>query len=267
MQKEQLDFIPFSDSLMFSLVMQDPKKCAAFLERLFPGEKIGEVRFPDETYLETEKTIIPGMDSKTVRLDALFSTQSKWFDIEMQVGTEKNLALRSRYYHCVMDVNHLHRGEEYDTLKPTYVIFLCAYDPCGLGKYMYSFQNFDIENHLPMNDLAFTIYLNTKCKPENVPEELRELYRYINLQKKAGNLAAYDGQDKFVQEIHAKVQELNEGRGLSSVMTWEQETRRQVRQAKEENKLATARRMKAKGYPAEEIAEICELTPEEVAKL
>ncbi len=91
-----------------------------------------------------------------------------------------------------------------------------------------------IENHLPMNDLAFTLYLNTKCKPENVPEELRELYRYINLQKKAGKLAAYDGQDKFVREIHTKVQELNAGRGLSSVMTWEQETRRQVRRAREE---------------------------------
>lgn len=121
-----------------------------------------------------------------------------------------------------------------------------------------------------MNDFAYTMYLNTKCKPEEVPEELRELYRYINLQKKAGKLAAYDGQDKFVQEIHARVQELNAEKELKSVMTLEQDMRIKVRQAREEgaeeSKFASARRMKAKGYPAEEIAEICELSLEEVAK-
>lgn len=70
-------------------------------------------------------------------------------------------------------------------------------------------------------------------------------------------------------------------------MTLEQDMRIKVRQAREEgeaagyksgeadgkkegileNKLVNARRMKAKGYPAEEIAEICELTPEEIAEL
>ena len=35
---------------------------------------------------------------------------------------------------------------------------------------MYSFQNFYIENHSKMNDLAFTIYLNIKCKPEDIAE-------------------------------------------------------------------------------------------------
>lgn len=37
------------------------------------------------------------------------------------------------YYHALLANNMLAPGEDYQNLKETYVIFLCGFDPFGLG--------------------------------------------------------------------------------------------------------------------------------------
>ena len=71
----------FSDRLMFAIVMQDADLCKQFIERLFPGKKVRKINM-----LTTEKTIINGLKSKSVRLDVMFENDKTCYDIEMQAA-------------------------------------------------------------------------------------------------------------------------------------------------------------------------------------
>ncbi|MBU3850040.1 MAG: PD-(D/E)XK nuclease family transposase [Candidatus Treponema excrementipullorum] len=51
----------------------------------------------------------------------------------MQTGHKHNLVKRMRYYHSAIDVDSLLRGNPYDQLKKSYVIFICNFDLCGNG--------------------------------------------------------------------------------------------------------------------------------------
>ncbi len=79
-----------------------------------------------------------------------------------------------------MDLDSLEQGVEYDKLKPSYVIFICTFDYYGRDKPVYFFRSWDKENSLPLDDFSFTIILNSKCSPENVPEALKPFYAYLN---------------------------------------------------------------------------------------
>ena len=52
----------FSDRLMFAIVMHDESLCRQFIERVFPGRKVARIKL-----LSSEKTIITGLKSKSVR--------------------------------------------------------------------------------------------------------------------------------------------------------------------------------------------------------
>ena len=57
---KQNERIPFTDDLMFSLVVRDENICRQLLERILPDEKFGEIRIEnadDDLYVETQKSI------------------------------------------------------------------------------------------------------------------------------------------------------------------------------------------------------------------
>ena len=58
-----------------------------------------------------------------------------WFPYRclMQTTNKYNLVKRMRYYHSAIDVDSLLRGNPYDQLKKSYVIFICNFDLCGDG--------------------------------------------------------------------------------------------------------------------------------------
>ena len=76
---------PITNPLVFAIVMKDAELCRELIERILPGRKISKIRFPEPPSSETEKTIIPGLYAKSVRLDVLFEDGESWNDIEMQV--------------------------------------------------------------------------------------------------------------------------------------------------------------------------------------
>ena len=149
----------FSDRLMFAIVMQDADLCKQFIERLFPGKKVADIKFRSDIKATAEATIIPGLFAKSVRLDVLFEDSDIYYDIEMQVEGEPFIAKRSRYYHSSMDTHTLKKGEPYSKLKPCYVIFICLHDPFGLKEPVYSFEMRDEKLGLQLGDESFTIIL------------------------------------------------------------------------------------------------------------
>jgi len=76
---------------------------------------------------ETEKTVIVGIEAKSIRMDVLFEDDEVWYDIELQIVNRDHLPKRSRYYHAVRAVDSLKAGQPYGELKPGYVIFITTF--------------------------------------------------------------------------------------------------------------------------------------------
>lgn len=209
MRKTKDIIYPFSDEIVFPIVMQDPEKCRIFLERLFPNRKVRELKLKDPPSLPSrataERTIITGISVRSIRLDVLFEGEDAWYDIEMQVKRHKDLPKRTRYYHSLIDQAYLKSSEPYTKLNPQYVIFICAFDPFSVGRPVYRFSMFEEDIGLKLGDESFTIFLNTKADPVCVPDELRSFYEYIDKH-------IIDDTDVFITDIHNRVVELNDDR-------------------------------------------------------
>lgn len=208
----------FSNKLMFAIVMQDEGLCKEFIERLFPDRKVADIKFPEDARVTVEKTIIPRLLSRSVRLDVLFEDGDRYYDIEMQVANEPFLPKRSRYYHSTMDTQILKHGEPYNKLKPGYVIFICLHDPFGLGEPVYSFEMFDKNLQLKLDDESYTIILDVKGSQDKIPKGLETFFAYVESESVAEN-------DEFIKEIHQKVEEVNLDSGVIEIMTIEEDMR------------------------------------------
>lgn len=99
------------------------------------------------------------------------------------------LPKRSRFYQSTMDTDHLSKGKSYRELPEGKVLFLCAFDPFGLGYAKYSFQNRCEENReLCLKDGTEKIFYNCISASEKVPEHLKTLYDYIRTGKVGDDL-------------------------------------------------------------------------------
>jgi len=121
---------------------------------------------------------------------------------------------RARYYHANMDLDFLEEGQPYENLKPSYVIFICTFDRFKRDELVYFFRSWDVEKGLPLDDLSYTIVLNTKCSPEKVPEALKPFYEYLNDPKK--NQAS-----ELTRMIDERVRKFNSDGWRKKYMTFE----------------------------------------------
>ena len=262
---------PFSNQLIFALVMEDEQLCKELLERIFQGQHIKEVKILDKVSAKSEASIVTGVSSKSVRMDVLFEDRTSWFNIEMQVENRKDLPFRSRYYSAALDVKNLKKGAEYTSLNPSYIIFICQFDCFGKDEAIYFFQRMDPQKSLPLGDDSYIIVLNTRCS-RKVPESLQALFDYIN----EGKVSTDDG---FIGKIHNEVVALQHDEEVAQIMTMEEEYERRNTAARREGLeqgraegeaaavLKLARAMKSKGLDTDAIAEITGLSGEEIDKL
>ncbi len=166
--------LTLQDDFMFFAVMRNPKHCKTMLERIL-GIKIRKIEFPIP-----QKSIDIRADSKGVRLDIYVEdTANTVYNIEMQTRNTKNLPMRTRYYQDLIDLDLLEKGQDFDTLKHSYVIFICTFDPFGMGYHQYQFHNICQQNtNLKLQDGTVKIFLNTKGT-DVVDAELKTMLEYI----------------------------------------------------------------------------------------
>ena len=294
------DFRPFTNDKIFMNVMRSPKICRALLELILPNEEIGAIRikksdnpFVDNSEIdeeadkskdgsdnadkdskqtdalenlsvETQKTLKLEADAHGVRLDAFVESSKLWADIEMQMSDGSELDIRARYYHANIDLDFLEQGQPYKELKPSYVIFICTFDHFNMDEPVYFFRSWDVEKGLPLDDLSYTIILNTKCSPEKVPEALKSFYDYLNDPRK--NQAS-----ELTRMIDERVRKFNSDEWRKKYMTFEYILNEHKREgfekgaAQEKRKIAknlkdlgvgTAEIIKATGLSAEEVEEL-----------
>lgn len=180
--------LTIEDDFMFGKAMGDKVLCHDVLERLLE-EQVGELED-----VQPQREFRYTSDGKPVRLDMYTRDRKRIYDAEMQnlnhQSVEKlELPKRSRFYQSTMDTDHLSKGKSYRELPEGRVLFLCTFDPFGLGYAKYSFENLCKEDReLCLKDGTEKIFYNCASDPEKIPENLRELYDYIRTGKVGGDL-------------------------------------------------------------------------------
>ena len=182
--------VDITDDFMFSYVMRKPEICIEMLEYLLPGHKIRSVKYiqmdneeieADATQPETQKALNEAFAKRGVRLDVYLDDGKTVYNVEMQTTFQEALPQRARYYQAHIDVNQLERGAHYDQLKPSFVIFICKFDPFGKNLYRYCFRNVCQEDSgVELQDEAYKLFFNTKGERGDITPGLRELLQYMN---------------------------------------------------------------------------------------
>ena len=244
-----IDALTITDDFIFGVVMRDPKKCKPLLEMIL-GVIINKIE-----YLEPQKSIAERYESKSIRLDVYVADDAGTvYDVEIQTESKKNLPKRTRYYQGMIDLHILEKGEDYASLKKSFVIFICTYDPFGKGRRIYTFENRCIEDtSIALDDEATKIILNAKGTVGEVNEELENVLSYMD--GSAPNSEYTRALDKAVEEIRSDEKWRREYMVLNEMM------RESRRLGERRRSVAQIRKFRGR-FNTEELAEICFISPE-----
>ena len=179
---EELDI---TDAFMFSKVMCDEKICRPLLEEIL------NIKIKKIVYLDYEDTVKITYASKGIRMDIYVEDEEETvYNLEMQAENTDNIPKRSRYYQSVIDINILEKGQEYDRLKESIIIFICTFDLFGMGEYMYTFYNTcEQVPGLKLGDKTMKIFLNAGGTKGNISGELKKFLKYVDSGKPEGGLS------------------------------------------------------------------------------
>lgn len=197
------------------------------------------------------------------------------YNLEMQVKNpvsrtgEFQLPKRTRYYQAMLDTDMLQKGQDYDELSPTYIIFFCLFDFFDDSQRIYTFKRRCLENmEIELADEAAIMFLNTLGTKGDVSPDIQSLFDYIN-----SNTVT----SKFTREVADTITEIkNDKKVRDSYMTYEMRMKdiREESLAEGETKgeakekLRVAKLMLAKGrYSLQEIVELSGLSIDNIEKL
>lgn len=192
---EDLDL---KDAFLFGATLSDPETCRLSLEVML-GREISGVT------VHAEHTFLYNPAYRGVRLDIYATDEEKSrYNVEMQGLNKGNLPQRSRFYQAEIDAASLKPGEDFNLLTPSYVIFVCDFDPFGRELYRYTFESRCLEADFPLEDGAVRIFLSTKGRnAEHVPPELVHFLKYV---ENSTESCARQLDDAVVSRIHARVE-------------------------------------------------------------
>lgn len=203
-KRKQFKDLDLSNAFLFAAALEDLETCRLVLE-LILGTKVKLVS------VKAENTILYSYNTRMVRLDIYAHDEMQvGYDIEMQGQDKGNLAKRSRYHQAEMDLSSLHPGEDFNDLKPSFVVFICTFDPFDDALYRYTFEERCLENGMPLGDETKKIFLNTKGKnSEDVPKQLVDFLKYV--EQSTGEVAERTN-DQALQQLHGKIESIKKSR-------------------------------------------------------
>lgn len=204
MAKRSFDELNLSDAFLFASALQDEETCRLILEIIL-GEPVGKV------HVHTEHGIFFSPDLRSVRLDVYATDELQvGYNVEMQKKDRGNLPQRSRFYQAQMDVGALKPGEDFTELKPSFVIFICTFDPFDRDLYRYTFEERCLERGFALKDGTRKIFLSTKgTNGAEVPKELVEFLRYV---EDSSDACVREAEDERIGRLHRRISELKKSR-------------------------------------------------------
>ena len=186
-----------SDDFLFSKVMQDEEILRLLLEKIlnFSIRKVSIVQYQRVMEIDPE--------AHGIRLDVYANDEGGTrYSVEMQKKNEYNISKRSRYYLSIMDLDQLEKGEDYNKLRKTLVIFICLFDPFKMAKQKYTFERKCIEvDDLSLNDESSVVVL-TNASDMNGDTDISKFFKYLI---NSTTETADDLDSEFVAKIHSRV--------------------------------------------------------------
>ena len=170
------------------------------------------------------------------------------------------LPRRSRYYQALIDTDYMDEGDSYRNLPDSHVMFICTFDPFGLGLSQYTFCEKCEEDHeLKLNDGTVKIFYNCSYDGEDIPDNLREFYDYVE-NGNAGN--------ELTKRIDEAVVKSRKNSVWRSQYMKERIVLQDARdEGKTEESFDRIRNMLSRGKTVEEIVDFCGYPVELVKKV
>lgn len=272
------DDLTIQSDFIFKKVMSRKHICKRLLEELL------QIKIADISYPDVEYSLEPRYDSRGIRLDIIVDDDKRTrYNLEMQVRNKKNpatnaytLPKRTRYYQALIDIDSMQKGQDYDELPATYVIFICLFDFFGEGSYTYTFKKRCLEDlSVELGDEATTIIVNTLGTRGEVSSNLKSFCEYVNRHVITSN---------FTKDIDAEINEIKLNKKVrkeymkyeADVTDWKNEgiaigmakgKAEGLAKGKTQGILETAKRFLAMGLDLDDIARGTGLSVEALKKL
>ena len=267
--------LTIQSDFIFKKVMSRKRICIHLLEELL------QIKIADISYFEAEKSLEPDYASRGIRLDIIVADdKNTHYNLEMQVNNIKNpntknyvLPKRTRYYQALMDIDLLQKGQDYDLLPPTYIIFICVFDFFAKGNYVYTFKKHCLEDlNLELSDEATTMILNTKGTHGNISKDIKSFYDYVNNHIINSDFTRQIDDEISYLKLDSKVRRefmLLEARLLDERREGRAEGKAEGRvegkaEGRVEEKIATAKRLLSMGLTIQDIAKATALSVEQI---
>ncbi|HIY84249.1 Rpn family recombination-promoting nuclease/putative transposase [Rubneribacter sp.] len=172
--------LPFSNRYVFAKVMQDnPDLCREILERIL------DIRIDRIEAIEVESEG-PAIVRRGVRFDVFAKSDRAAFEVEMQSYEQESLPKRMRYYRSQLDRRMLNKGDDFEDLRPVYVIFICRRDPFGKGLPTYTFRSrCDEDPDVAFDNGSLDVVLNSQGDLEQARPEIASLLQFVETEKVA----------------------------------------------------------------------------------
>ena len=215
--------LTFTNNFVFCKVLENNLDLCRQLLELILSVKIKKVELADK-----EKVLDITPDGKSVRLD-IYVEDSKGavYNIEMQVAAKRNLPKRSRFYQGMIDLNSIEKGASYNSLRKSYVIFICMFDPFKKNLPIYTFSNRCMQMpDLELGDETTKVFVNPYGDTKGLTEEIKAFFGYLKEE-----LTQSDLTKKLYEEVE-KARENKEWR--REYMAWISELEESKEEAREE---------------------------------
>lgn len=201
---------------------------------------------------------LKNLQGRSVRLDILAVDQENHtYNIEVQRNDHGAGAKRARYNSSLLDANLTDPGDAYDALNETYVIFITEKDVLRGGLPIYHINRIIEETGKSFGDDAHIIYVNSQIKDETA------------LGKLMHDFTCTDPDDMNYPVLAQRVRYFKEDtKGVTTMCKAMEEMRAEERkEATYAKAIAVAQKMLKAGIPYEEIADMVELSVDEVKAL
>lgn len=229
MARKKFEELSLNNAFLFAAAMQDEETCQMVLEIIL-GRPVFNVS------VHVEHTLLYSSDFRAVRLDVYASENVEVaYNLEMENWDKEQLPKRSRFHQAEMDMAALKPGADFSDLKPSYVIFICTFDPFGYGLYRYTFENRCLERDFGLGDECYRIFLSTKgTNADEVPELLVDFLRYV---EDSSDACVAEISDQRIENLHEKIRLLKKSRTWEArYMTVEEYMKRAEKRAMQEGR-------------------------------
>ena len=124
---------------------------------------------PDLNVVDVRTQVfVENLLNRSVRLDVLATDcEGRKFNIEIQRSDKGAGRKRARYNSSMMDVNLLEKGNDFEALPETYVIFITENDVIGLGEAIYEIERCFVKSGKRFGDGSHILYVNGSYRDDS----------------------------------------------------------------------------------------------------